>query len=372
MSASHAPVSADELAGLRARDASTSGADGTSVPEALLNPEVARAVAEYLFERGWSDGLPVLPATEAVVDEFLKHTDRDPEEILAGLPQLDRVATVRDIALHAAMAGCRPDYLPVVLSAWEALSHERSARGGGWQSTSGPAPLVMVNGPIRHRLGINSTGGVFGPGFRANMTIPRALGLTVRNGFGVVPQELEQATQGVPGRWTMCLGEDEESSPWEPHSTEAGVASGQDAVSVMLVRTSEFIDNRSFRTVDELLEDFADTLQRMGPWIFRNSSAVIVMNPAHAQALADAGMSRDDVRTWLARRSGRTEAELSRVGKGLSDRPFGPFDPDHFHPVLAEPTATNLPILVAGSPNAAISMVVRVFSTWSGRAFPIH
>src|SRR5690606_36954700 len=119
-------------------DAQATGADGTSVPESLLDPAAARAMAEYLFERGWSDGLPVLPATAEVVADFLRHTDRDPDAVLAELPQVDRQATVRDVALHAAMAGCRPEYLPVVLTAWEALSLERAARGGGWQSTSGP------------------------------------------------------------------------------------------------------------------------------------------------------------------------------------------------------------------------------------------
>lgn len=348
------------------------GVDGTSVPESLLDPAAARAMAEYLFERGWSDGLPVLPATTEVVEEFLRHTDRDPDAVVAELPQVERQATVRDVALHAAMAGCRPEYLPVVLTAWEALYLERSVRGGGWQSTSGPSPLVIVNGPVRHRLGINSTGGVFGPGFRANMTIPRALGLTVRNGFGVIPQELEQATQGIPGRWTQCIGEDEESSPWEPHSAEAGVPGGQDAVSVVLVRTSEFVDNRSFRSAEELLTDFADTLQRTGPWIFRSGAAVLVMNPAHAQALAEAGFSRQGVRSWLAERAGHTEAELALAGKGLGDRPFGPFAPEHFHPALTDASPATLPIVVAGSPNAAISMVVRTFSTWSGRALPLH
>ncbi|MFC4430768.1 hypothetical protein [Citricoccus alkalitolerans] len=116
-------------------------------------------MAEYLFDRGWSDGPPVLPATQDVVEEFLLHTDRDPDEILAGLPHLDHHATVRDIALHAAMAGCRPEYLPVVLTAWEALSHERAARGGGWHSTSGLAPLVIDYGPIRTIWGSTRTPG---------------------------------------------------------------------------------------------------------------------------------------------------------------------------------------------------------------------
>ncbi|GGH34917.1 hypothetical protein [Microbacterium album] len=337
-----------------------------------LDPVAAARVSEYLFERGWTDGLPAVAASEESVADFLAHTDRDPDEIVARLPQVGRTATVRDVATHAVMAGCRPEYLPVVLAAWDALSAERSALGGGWQSTSGPGPLLVVNGDIRGKLGINSTGGVFGPGFRPNATIPRAIGLTVRNSFGVLPHELEQATQGIPGRWSMCIGEDEENSPWEPLSVELGMAPGESAVSTLLLRTSEFIDNRHFREPVEVLRDFADTIQRSGPWIFRHSSVGIVMNPEHAHLFAGAGMSKQDVREWLVAHCGRTEGELARVGKALSGRTGETFAPDHFHPVFADASPASLPIVVAGSRNAAISMVVRVFSTWTGRAFPIR
>ncbi|NEE00450.1 hypothetical protein G1H10_09735 [Phytoactinopolyspora halotolerans] len=329
-------------------------------------------VTEYLYDQGWSDGLPLVPATEESVKTFLAHTDRDPDEIVARLPQLGRTATVRDVATHAVMAGCRPEYLPLVLTAWDALSAEPSVLGGGWQSTSGPAPLVIVNGPIRSGLGINSRGGVLGPGFRPNATVPRALGLTVRNSFGIVPHKLEQATQGIPGRWTICIGEDEENSPWEPLSVDGGLRPGADAVSAMLVRTCEFVDNRHFADPIEVLRDFADTIQRAGPWIFRHSSVAIVLNPEHAQLFADAGLDKQDVREWIATHAGKTEAELAAVGKGLSHLAEGPFEPDHFHPVLADASPASLPIVVAGSRNAAMSMVVRIFSTWSGRSFPLR
>lgn len=337
-----------------------------------LDPVAARRVAEYMYEQGWSDGLPLVPATEEFVQEFLATTDRAEDEVIARLPQLGRTATVREVAAHAVMAGCKPEYFPLVLTLWDALSAERSALGGGWQSTSGPAPLVVVNGPVREELGINSKGGVFGPGFRPNATIPRAVGLTVRNSFGVVPHALEQATQGIPGRWNMLIGEDEESSPWEPLSVEAGCAAGESALSAMLVRTSEFVDNRHFHDPEEVLRDFADTISRAGPWIFRHSAVAIVMNPDHARVLAEAGMSKQDVREWLVANSGKTERELAAMGKSLSGVvPEGPVGPDHFHPVFADASHTSLPIIVAGSRNAAMSMVVRVFSTWSGKSFPI-
>lgn len=343
---------------------------GTTTTE-QLDPVAARNVTEYLYDQGWSDGLPVVPATEEFVAEFLQTTDRDPEEVVARLPQLGREATVRDVAVHAVMAGCKPEYFPLVLTVWDALQAERSALGGGWQSTSGPAPLVVVNGPIRHELGINSTGGVLGPGFRPNATIPRAIGLTVRNSFGVLPHALEQATQGIPGRWTMLIGEDEENSPWEPFSVDGGVPAGQNAVSTTLVRTSEFLDNRHFDNHEQVLRDFADSISRSGPWIFRNSTVGIIMNPDHARVFAEAGMSKQDVREWLVEHCGKTEAQLADVGKSLSHLPDGPFEPDHFHPVFADATPASLPIIVAGSRNAAMSTIVRVFSTWSGKAFPI-
>jgi len=337
-----------------------------------LDPVAARAVTEYLFEQGWTDGLPAVPATDDAVAEFLAHTSRDEDEIIARLPQLGREATVRDAATAAVMAGCRPEYLPVVLAVWDALALERSAQGGGWQSTSGPAPFVIVNGPIRHRLGINSTGGVLGPGFRPNATIPRAVGLTVRNSFGVVPHALEQATQGIPGRWTMLIGEDEEHSPWEPLSVDGGLAPGQDGVTAMLVRTSEFVDNRHFHAPEEVLRDFADTIARSGSWLFRHSAVALVMNPDHARIFTEAGMSKQDVREWLVAHAGRTEEHLAAVGKSLGHLPEGPFPPDHVHPVFADATPASLPIVVAGSRNAAMSMVVRVFSTWSGTAVPVE
>src|SRR5690606_363044 len=191
----------------------------------------------------WSDGLPVVPASRPIVDEFLGTTDLSPDTVIGRLPQLDREVTVELAAINAVMAGCRPAYFPVVLAAWEALMRERATAGGGWQSTRGPAPLIVVNGPVRAEPGVNSTGGVSGPGFRANATVARAIGLIVRNAFGVHPHELEQATQGLPGRWSICLAENEEESPWPSLAGEAGLPEGTSAVSATLLRTCEFVDN---------------------------------------------------------------------------------------------------------------------------------
>ncbi|GAA4763520.1 hypothetical protein [Citricoccus nitrophenolicus] len=348
------------------------GSAGSQTGAEALDPVAAQRAIEYAYEQGWSDGLPLVPATQDLVDRFLAAGGRPADEALSHLEQVDRTVTVELLAINAAMAGCRPEYFPVVLAAWEALAAERTTSGGGWQSTSGPAPLIIVNGPIRQELGFNSTGGVFGPGFRANATVARAIGLTVRNAYGIRPHELEQATQGLPGRWSICLAENEEESPWAPLAEDLGVAGN--AVTSTLLRTSEFVDNRHTADPEQLLADFADTIGRSGPWIFRNAMAGVVLCPEHANQLARAGFSRADVAAWLAERSGRTTGQLAAVGKDHAADgvrfPGDNADPESFQRTIADPAS--MIVAVAGSRNAGISMVVRYFADWSGRPVPVR
>jgi hypothetical protein len=340
------------------------------------DPDAAQEAIEYCYAQGWSDGLPLVPASQPLVDRFLAVTARSPEEVIGSLEQTNRDCTVYLAAVNAAMAGCLPEYFPVVLAAFDALMRERAARGGGWQSTSGPAPLIVVNGPIRDELGFNTRGGVFGPGFRANATIPRAIGLIVRNAFGIRPHVLEQATQGVPGRWSICIAENEEESPWPPFAIDGGQPAGVSAVSATLLRACEFVDNRHTPDPEQVLWDIADTISRTGSLIFRDTSAGVVFCPEHAQQLAAAGYAKADVQAWLMQRCGRTGADLRRVGKnGLRGAArFADADADAddgtFTRIL--PSRRHVPIIVAGARNAAISMVVRVFGEWSGTAIPVE
>jgi hypothetical protein len=342
-----------------------------------LDPDAAQQAIEFCYQQGWSDGLPLVPASAPLVDRFLAQTSRGPDEVIGSLPQVGRDCTVYLAAINAAMAGCLPEYFPVVLAAFDALMSQRPARGGGWQSTSGPAPLIVVNGPVRERLGFNSAGGVFGPGFRANATVARAVGLIIRNAFGIHPQVLEQATQGIPGRWSICIGENEEESPWEPLAAEAGLPAGTSAVSATLIRTAEYVDNRHTHDPGHLLWDFADTISRTGALIFRETSCGVVMCPEHAQMLASAGYSKAAVRQWLAEHSGRSQADLRRAGKdGLKNGGARFAAPEaapvegEFFPIVS--SAEQVPVVVAGARNAAISMVVRIFGEWSASACPVE
>ena len=358
-----------------------------TAPEAVApgapDPDEAQRAIEYCYQQDWSDGLPLVPVSTPLVDQFLATTSRAPDEIIGSLEQVGRDCTVYLAAVNAAMAGCKPEYFPVVLAAFDALMRERAARGGGFQSTSGPAPLIVVNGPVRHELGFNTAGGAFGPGFRPNMTIPRAIGLIVRNAFGIREHVLGQATQGVPGRWSICIAENEEESPWEPLAANAGQPGGVSAVSATLTRTCEFIDNRATPVAEEVLRDFADTIGRLGPQIFPQTPVALVLCPEHAQQFAGAGYSKADVQNWLIEHSGRTAGEMRRAGKGHVLRfPVGgnqpgfgasadaePVSDEHFHRVLTQPG--QIPVIVAGAKTAGISMVVRIFGEWSGIATPV-
>ena len=350
--------------------ADTEGA--ADVAAAAPDPDEAQRAIEYCYEQGWSDGLPLVPVSKPLLDQFLATTDKDPEEIIGSLEQVGRDVNVYLAAINAAMAGCKPEYFPVVLAAFDALMRDRAARGGGFQSTSGPSPLIVVNGPIRKELGFNTAGGAFGPGFRPNATIPRAIGLLVRNGFGIHPHVLEQATQGLPGRWQVCIAENEEESPWEPLAENGGVTGGVSAVTATLTRTMEFVDNRHTPNHEDVLRDFQDTISRIGSQIFPLSSVALVLCPEHAQMFASAGMSKADVQNWLLERCGRTGAELTSMGKAEVNRKGfrGEYDGDDaFHKFLAGPTS--IPVIVAGAKNAAISMVVRIFGEWSGTSVPV-
>jgi hypothetical protein len=353
-------------------EAHLDGAVDDDVVAAAPDPDEAQRAIEYCYDQGWSDGLPLVPVSKPLLDKFLATTDKDPQEIIGTLEQVGKDVNVYLAAINAAMAGCKPEYFPVVLAAWEALMRERAARGGGFQSTSGPSPLIVVNGPVRTELGFNTAGGAFGPGFRPNATIPRALGLLVRNGFGIHPHVLEQATQGLPGRWQVCIAENEEESPWEPLAENGGVGGGVSAVSATLTRTMEFVDNRHTPNHEDVLRDIQDSIGRIGSLIFPQTSVALVLCPEHAQMFAAAGMSKADVQSWLIERSGRYGREFAAMGKAevARDGFRGPQrGPDEFHHILAGPTS--IPVIVAGAKNAAISMVVRIFGEWSGTSVPV-
>src|SRR5262249_41924351 len=186
-----------------------------------------------MFARGWSDGLPLVPPTEERVLRMLDGTARDPQEVVGPVPPALAAATVEKIAVNAVMAGCKPEYLPIVLAAVEAVLDESFAMHGGLATTGVVGRVLVVNGPVRGRVGMNAKGNALGQGNRANAVIGRALQLVIRNVGEGRPREVDRATLGNPGKYTYCFAEDEEGSSWEPLSVERGIRPGVSAVAVV-------------------------------------------------------------------------------------------------------------------------------------------
>jgi hypothetical protein len=348
---------------------------GTPDDAPLADPAEVRRAMEYYAERGWTDGLPVVPVTESYLAEFLATTARDPADVLLDMPHLNRRCTVRLAAINAALAGCRPEYFPVVLAAWESLNQEGYTPRAIWQSTTGTAPLVIVNGPVRGRIGLNGAGNVFGSGFRANATIGRAIRLGAINAFGLRPHQLDQATQGTPAKYTACIAENEEHSPWPPLHVQFGLAAADSAVTAMTIRSSVHIEARHTTVPEQLALDIASTASRTGALIHETISALVVLSPEHAHLFARAGWDKQRLSEFIYDHAVRSRAELAAVGKdaisrqtrwrlpadhpdAIPDQAQSSGDPDRVH-VLTAPSAVL--VIVAGANNAGVSAVVETF-----------
>jgi hypothetical protein len=334
-----------------------------------------RSAMEYYAANQWTDGLPVVPVTESYLAEFLATTARNPEEVLFGVPHLNRECTVRLAAINAAMAGCLPEYFPVIVAAWDAIAKEPYPKRGIWQSTTGTAPLLIVNGPIREKIGLNSKGNVFGSGFRANATIGRAVRLTAINVLGLQPHQLDQATQGTLAKYSACIAENEEESPWSPLHVEYGFGPSDSTVTALVIRSNMHIEARHTRDPEQLALDIANTISRTGALIHETSSALVVLSPEHAQVFGGASWSKNDVRQAIFERAVNDRADLVAVGKeaisrhtrwrvpadhpdAIPDRASGTSTPDRV-PALISPEA--ILIAVAGANNAGVSAVIETF-----------
>ena len=329
---------------------------------------------EYYAERGWTDGLPVVPVTESYLAEFLATTSRDPAEVVMPMPHLNRSLTVRLAAVNAALAGCLPEYFPVVLAAWDSFRKDGAVSRAIWQSTTGTAPFVVVYGPVRQRIGLNSRGNVWGSGFRANATIGRAIRLGAINALGLRPHVFDQATQGTPAKYSCCIAENEEDSPWPSLAADNGIGPDDSAVSATVIRSVLHIEARHTTVPEQLAADLADSLCRTGALVRARASGYVVLNPEHARLLDKAGWSKQDLRQAMVEHGTRTYRQLAATGKEAvaggtgwrlpADHPDAipqtpPEDLDSPVQLILSPDAVH--IVVAGAPNAGVSSVVETF-----------
>jgi len=319
---------------------------------------------EELYARGVTDGLPVVPPTPERVARAVEAAGRAADELVAEVPPNYGRATVEKIAINAVMAGCRPDYLPVVIAAVEAVCDDAFDLHGVSATTNAPAPLIVVNGPIRHRLDINCGAGLFGPGWRANATIGRALRLVCVNVGGARPGVVSMSTFAHPGRYTYCIGEREEASPWDSLAVEHGFAAGDDTVALLAADAPITVYDQRSRTAPDLCATLAATLavvehHKMTHW----GDTLLVLSPEHAAIMAGDGWGKADVRRFLFERLHRPVHELVpgvNGGDGLPEHVLRKFaDPAHDStPIPKFRKPEHLKIVVAGGSAGRFSAVV--------------
>jgi hypothetical protein len=275
---------------------------------------------EAMYDRGWSDGLPLVPPTEERVLRMLQGTSRDPQEEIGLVPSDLAPATVEKIAINAVMAGCKPEYLPVVLAAVEAVLEEPFAMHGVLATTMFVGPVVVVNGPIRRQIGMNARGNALGQGNRANATIGRALQLVIRNIGGGRPQEVDRATLGNPGKYTYCFAEDEEGSCWEPLAVERGIAPGKSAVTVFAGYGLHGVVDQKSRDPESLSRSFAEVMKALyNIKLAPACDAMVVMAPEHERTYREAGWTKQQVYDALYRLTEMNGDDLLPGALGIAE-----------------------------------------------------
>ena len=275
---------------------------------------------EAMFARGWSDGLPLVPPTEERVLRMLDGTGRDPQEVIGLIPPALAAATVEKIAINAVMAGCKPEYLPAVLAAVEAVLDEGFAMHGVLATTQFAGPVVVVNGPIRRQIGMNAKGNALGQGNRANSSIGRALQLVIRNIGEGRPQEVDRSTLGTPGKLGFCFAEDEEGSSWEPLAVERGVKPGVSAVTVFAGFGVQGIIDQKSRDPESLARSFAESLKAVqSVKLAPACDAMLVVCPEHERTFREAGWSKARLYEELYRLCEIPGEELVAGAKGIAE-----------------------------------------------------
>lgn len=323
----------------------------------------AFAVNEQYQQNGWTDGLPIVPPTEELVWQFLHTAHLQPNDVVALETVRQRPITAEKVAINAVMAGCLPTYMPVITAILKAMGDEDFNMHGSTASTGGSAPFIIVNGPIRTALGMNTTHSVFGAGNRANATIGRAIRLVLINVLGCVPGQLDRSTLGHAGKYSFCIAEDEEDSPWIPLAQERGVPPGQSGVTVMAAEASRQIMNEWTHDPEEIMETFAAEIRHnmLTYSIWQGNYAVVIPKQLR-ELLVAAGWQKKDIRDYVFRSARVQRKAWGTVGKGsIVERGKGP---EQEFTALRSPD--DLLVIAAGGPAGGFGAVIPPWlGTWS-------
>jgi hypothetical protein len=328
---------------------------------------------EFFLQKEWSDGLPVVTPTEERLARMLAATPRDPGEVIGRIPPMMEEASVRTVAIHALMAGCKPEYLPVVLGALPLMLQDPFNMNGVQGTMHGVAPLMIVNGPYAEQIGLQGGNGCFGPGFRANASIGRAIRLMMLNLGGGMAGLASATIFATPMRYTACITENMAKHPWESLAVSKGYALTDNVITCAMVESPRLCFDDVSQEPRRLLTGIADSMTAMGSWnMHARSDMVVALGPQHAAICARAGMTRADVHRTLCELAGRKVRDLEGGGNWRRERALAfpikvdPDDPDCFIPVIKDPV--DLQLIVAGGwgPCTAIC------HGWSGGSRAVH
>lgn len=260
----------------------------------------ARTIFSDMYRRGFTDGLPVIPPTDDAVWEMLDHIAMGPEEIIAIIPPDDEALSAAKAAINAVMAGCLPEYFPVVIAAVKAVTAPPFNLLGVQTTTNPVAPVLVINGPVRALLDINCRRGCMGPGRRANATIGRALNLILLNIGGNTPGEVDKAIHGMPGKFTFCFGELEEESPWDPLHVEHGMRREQSSVTAFGGQGTQNIV-AAYHDMGNVAHMLADAMRCYGNNSYHvgHGNPLVVLNPGHARCFAEQGWDKARLKQYL-------------------------------------------------------------------------
>ena len=277
-------------------------------------------IMEACFERGWSDGLPLVPPTPLRVTRMLSSTDRSADEIVGSVPPDNRPCTIEKIAINAVMAGCKPDYLQVVIAALRAALKDEFCMHGLLCTTYFSTPVMIVNGPITKQIGMNSGVNALGQGNRANATIGRALQLIVRNVGGGIPGGIDRATLGNPGKYTFCFCEDESDAEWPSLSMDRGYTREDSVVNLFAGSgVQPFVDQQS-RQPESLVKNLANSLRSVANTrSFGMADAIIVISPEHRRVLREGDWTKPNLKQALYDELKTPGADIIRGKDGIAE-----------------------------------------------------
>ncbi|HYE92190.1 MAG TPA: hypothetical protein VEA38_14270 [Terriglobales bacterium] len=323
--------------------------------------DVADALeANELFQaNGWTDGLPIVPPTEDAVRRFLATARLAADHVVGTEPVRRRRLTAEKVAIAAVMAGALPEYFPVVLAVVRAMCRPEYSLHGSNASTGGAAPFIVVNGPVRTALGMHATHNALANGSRANATIGRTIRLLILNVLGGIPGQLDRSTLGHPGKFTYCVAEDEEDSPWPSLAMERGIPAGASAVTVLGACAPHQIMNEWTTDPKEILETYAACMRaNMLTYSIWPGNYFIVMPKQHRQIFTAAGWGKKEIRAFVHERARVRRGDWRAVGKAAV---AGRSDEERVYTALR--SADDLLVIAAGGPAGGFGAII---APWYG------